>query len=133
MKLLYQHKTGLEPADAVIYLRPINAVATIPAIEALRAASASVERNSLPCGLVTITLGSRMPPNIIAVSTPDHDICLRTKQEPPYPQERPNFWLQADFLPCPVCSAPVVWYEAGYVPGYRVCTKKPHHHLRVAK
>ena len=35
----------------------------------------------------------------------------------------PDYWGAVTDIPCPVdgCSGTVVWYEAGYVPGYRVC------------
>lgn len=34
-----------------------------------------------------------------------------------------DFWVSVTDIPCPVpgCANTVVWYEAGYVPGYRVC------------
>jgi hypothetical protein len=34
-----------------------------------------------------------------------------------------DFWVSVTDVPCPVagCRNTVVWYEAGYVPGYRVC------------
>ena len=50
------------------------------------------------------------------------------ESEERYPQEFPDYWETVNFTPCPVCQAPIVWYEAEYVPGYRVCTKAPHHH-----
>lgn len=35
-------------------------------------------------------------------------------------------WDALQDLPCPVsgCDQTVIWYEAGYVPGYRVCVKR---------
>ncbi len=34
-----------------------------------------------------------------------------------------DWWEAVTGVPCPVegCEQTVVWYEAGYVPGYRVC------------
>lgn len=34
-----------------------------------------------------------------------------------------DYWAAVTDVPCPVggCKHTVVWYEAGYVPGYRVC------------
>ncbi len=34
-----------------------------------------------------------------------------------------HYWPAVADVPCPVdgCSQAIVWYEAGYVPGYRVC------------
>ena len=61
---------------------------------------------------------------------------LRISDEPPYPGE----WMQrgaiawyehGEWVPCPTCRAPLVWYEAGYVPGYRICTRAPHHHVQL--
>lgn len=38
-------------------------------------------------------------------------------------------WQNITDVPCPRpgCEGVVVWYEAGYVPGYRVCTHCRHH------
>lgn len=35
-------------------------------------------------------------------------------------------WEAVTGVPCPVrgCKQTVVWYEAGYVPGYRVCMRE---------
>ena len=35
----------------------------------------------------------------------------------------PDYWAAVSDVPCPVegCDQTVVWYEAGYVPGHRVC------------
>lgn len=37
----------------------------------------------------------------------------------------PGYWPAVTDVPCPVegCDQTVVWYEAGYVPGYRVCMR----------
>ena len=37
--------------------------------------------------------------------------------------EIPDYWAAVTDVPCPVkdCGQTVLWYEAGYVPGYRVC------------
>ena len=34
-----------------------------------------------------------------------------------------DYWLSVTDVPCPVpgCNQTIVWYEAGWVPGYRVC------------
>ncbi len=34
-----------------------------------------------------------------------------------------DYWAAVTDVPCPVegCDHTVLWYEAGYVPGYRVC------------
>lgn len=121
--LFAEHSAGIAP---VVY----EARATIPVVEALQASGASVVPLQLPRIGYTITLGDKMPVGIVAVhlngSSPQ--IALRLDDEPEYPMEHPEYWSTVDFTPCPVCAAPVIWYEAGYVPGYRVCTRKPHHH-----
>lgn len=35
----------------------------------------------------------------------------------------PGYWPAVTDVACPVdgCDQTIVWYEAGYVPGYRVC------------
>ncbi len=43
-----------------------------------------------------------------------------------YPVEtksKHDYWTSVTDVPCPVpgCKQTVVWYEAGFVPGYRVC------------
>jgi len=39
------------------------------------------------------------------------------------PARPPDDWAAVTDVPCPVegCAQTVLWYEAGYVPGYRVC------------
>ena len=39
------------------------------------------------------------------------------------PARPPDYWAAVTNVPCPMvgCEQTVVWYEAGYVPGYRVC------------
>jgi len=127
VKLVSQKRRGLFPEhDGVGPIVFEQVRATIPVVELLRDAGATVE--SLPIGY-RITLGDTMPSGIVAVHLNDAPrIGLRLAVEPEYPQEFPDYWLQVDFTPCPVCGAPVIWYEAGYVPGYRVCAKKPYHH-----
>ena len=43
----------------------------------------------------------------------------RLYRMPPHP----DYWPAVTDVPCPVdgCVQTVVWYEAGYVPGWRVC------------
>lgn len=62
---------------------------------------------------------------------------LRLTSEPEYPQEWTDgagiAWHErGDWVPCPTrgCGAPLVWFEAGYVPGYRICTRG--HHAQLA-
>lgn len=41
------------------------------------------------------------------------------------PSKAPEYWDAVTDVPCPVpgCKNTIVWYEAGYVPGYRVCAE----------
>jgi hypothetical protein len=62
---------------------------------------------------------------------------LRLSDEPEYPGEwadaRGVAWHEhGQWVPCPLprCGRPLVWYEAGYVAGYRVCTAG--HHAQLA-
>jgi hypothetical protein len=129
MILIDQKKEGLfrEHPDIAQIVR--DARATIPVVEALRAAGSEVEPLPSPAMGYRITLGGTMPAGIVAVHLNESPwIGLRMTDEPEYPIEFPDYWAQVDWTPCPVCGAPVVWYEAGYVPGYRVCTRPPHHH-----
>lgn len=60
---------------------------------------------------------------------------LRLDSEPEYPGEWPEdsgavAWHErGQWVPCPVCGAALVWYEAGYVPGYRICLRQHHAQL----
>ena len=134
MKLVNQKRTGLLPEHHGIAPITREVRATIPVIEALRAAGATVDPISMAdMPVYRVTLGATMPAGIVAchVNGPPYvDTCLRLACEPEYPGEwdGQSYWQQVDFTPCPVCGAPVVWYEAGYVPGYRVCSQPPHHH-----
>lgn len=118
---------GLDGVAPIIY----EVRATIPALEALATAGAIIDPLGPPEYLVRITLGPRMPRGIVAALLPAGETGIRLAAEQPYPIEYPTLWEQAAWLPCPKCGAPVVWYEAGYVPGYRVCAGPGHHHSRV--
>jgi hypothetical protein len=130
VKLIDKKNQGLFPEHKGIGKIKYEARATIPVVEALQQAGAIVEPLRSPDGGYSITLGDTMPEDIIAVHLNHSDprIGLRLGSEDPYPQEHPDYWATVNFTPCPVCKAPVVWYEAGYVSGYRVCTQAPHHH-----
>lgn len=129
MKLVNQKKSGLFPEHDGVAPITHEVRATIPVVEALRAAGAKIERLTPPAYGYTVTLGDTMPRGIVAVHlNGSPGVGLRFANEPQYPTEHPDYWIQVDWTPCPVCGAPVVWYEAGYVPGYRVCSRPPHHH-----
>lgn len=128
VKLIDQKRTGLFAGHEEKGIGPLvyEARATIPVVETLQAAGATVE--PLAVGY-RITLGDTMPAGIVAVHlNGEITLGLRMSNEPEYPQEFADYWAQVAWTPCPVCGSPVVWYESGYVPGYRVCAKPPHHH-----
>lgn len=62
---------------------------------------------------------------------------VRLANEPHYPGEWAKsgvpWWELGEWVPCPACGAALVWYEAGYVPGYRVCAGRLHHHAQLAE
>ena len=129
MNLIDQDRTGLFPEHDGIAPIVATARATIPVVEALRAAGAKAEPLAAPAIGYQITLGDTMPRGIVAAHHNDAPhVVLRMDNEPEYPGEHADYWVQVDWTPCPVCGAPVIWYEAGYVPGYRVCSRPPHHH-----
>lgn len=132
MKLKYQRRTGLFPEHAGVQPTTHTRVRlTIPAREALERAGAHITAVSSEPRLYTVTLGATVPAGIIATRIiGTNHLGLRMQDEPEYPGEIGEaYWEQLDFTPCPQCGAPLVWYEAGYVPGYRVCARKPHHHV----
>ena len=111
---------------------------TIPAREALAALGDLVEVDAVrDVGTVLwrVTL-SRPPPSIVLglVPTPAAaDWCLRLDVEPEWPGEvAPAWWETGAWVPCPHrgCGRALVWYEAGRVPGWRLCTAG--HHARLS-
>lgn len=104
---------------------------TIPAREALERVSTvhddAYYYQQPPVGVVAV-----LAPVIEAgAPTSGYMTAFRCVDEPPFPGEQPNpdMWVEVDLTPCPKCGAALVWYEAGYVPGYRVCAGKSHHHF----
>lgn len=131
MRAVYQGRTGLLPPSTGI--APIvyeDLRMTIPVRELLMRHGATVVQVVEDW---MVTLGSRMPEGILAVQTiGEWRIALRLGSEPHWPMEVEAGWdVRACWLPCPKCGAPLVWCEAGYVPGYRVCAKAPYHHVLV--
>ena len=64
---------------------------------------------------------------------------LRLDVEPEYPGEWSAksgavAWHEhGQWVPCPSCGASLLWHEAGYVPGYRLCTRPSGgHHVQLA-
>lgn len=133
IKLLFQNRSGLLPEHDGIAPVVYEVRATIPVVEDLHAAGAIVEPLPPPMIGYRIVLSDTMPDNIVAVHVNSYgaipQLGLRLRNEPEYPQEFQSYWDQLDFTPCPICKAPVVWYEAAFVSGYRICSKPPYHHL----
>lgn len=121
--------------------RDENVRLTIPAREALERAGATVTlAPALQPGApqtYTIEHGATMPRGLVGCITQGDGwygmTSVRLVVEPAYPNEYASVWVRADYLPCPECGAPLVWYEAGYVPGYRVCVQRPHHHSLIVQ
>lgn len=65
----------------------------------------------------------------------ERGVGLRLADELPFEDEFEDTpgdaWLAATVAACPRCGAAIVWYEAGYAPGYRVCCGRARHHCRV--
>jgi hypothetical protein len=110
---------------------------TIPAREALEAAGAQI----VPAGatdhgaqLWDLTLGDQQPAGLVAEHLRAGVFGIRMVDEPEYPDRAiQDYWTTLDLQPCPICTAPIVWWEAGYVPGHRICTGPEHHHLMPEK
>jgi hypothetical protein len=133
MKMKYQGRDGLFPEHAEVqFIMPTleRVRLTIPAREELERVGATIIQTETNPPLFSVTLDEIAPNGIVAtrIGNTDH-LGLRLEIEPEYPMEIGHaYWEQVSLTPCPVCGACLIWYEAGYVPGYRVCVRKPHHH-----
>lgn len=133
MRLEYQHRDG---AQGIPRTNKIECRLTIPAREALQRAGSSVEITDRLSDIGAPVYLVRLDPDLIA---PDHihacrvigdsELCLRMDDEPEYPGEIEDYWGSLLFRRCPECGHPLAWYEAGNVPGYRVCTGEARHHV----
>lgn len=110
---------------------------TIPARELL----SQLENAVVPDGdRWSVTLTGQLPANGVLIlalvgNGANQHRALRLVDEPPFPQEWANgagiAWHEwGDWVRCPRCGRALVWYEAGYVPGYRICTRGHHAILR---
>ncbi len=104
--------------------------ATIPARELLQDYGNHVRAVD---GGSTVNVTLIRPPNepMLVVCMTIYDcldiVSLRTETEPPFPRELTADWASVGaFVPCPECGAALVWFEAGYVPGYRICLRGHH-------
>jgi hypothetical protein len=97
---------------------------TVPAHEALVRAGNTVREAGYDGAFLRHTVILRRPPpglvHVRICGTSDE--ALRLDIEPEYPSEVPGAWYeQGQWTPCPTCGFALVWYEAGYVPGWRIC------------
>ena len=133
----FQDRTGLRPDEMPLEPQAFTGVCLTPAAqEALSAAGARLLPESDPRGPIsthTVLLGVSVPEGLVATRFAQSDgLGIRMKDDAPFDDEIGHaYWEQAHFLPCPECGAPLVWYEAGFVPGYRVCARFPYHHVLI--
>lgn len=111
---------------------------TIPARELLQQGGNIVELDpdETRHRAYTVTLAGRVPAPRLGLTLVlvgrghEQHYALRLASEPPYPDEWPAgavpWYLRGEWVPCPRCGGALVWYEAGYVPGYRLCTRGHH-------
>jgi hypothetical protein len=144
-KAVFQNCSGLLPGHD--FLQPTTHVChlTVPVAVALLSQEAELReagtgqkltvfdftpgKLTLPVVRIVLRHDRVVPGGILScnVSFEPHR-ALRMENEQEYPDEHIEYWGTADFLPCPECGKPLCWYEAGFVPGYRVCTGREHHH-----
>jgi hypothetical protein len=129
--------------------RPIIAAApvyerlrlTIPAREALlRCEGNAIERDGetpIGCATYSVTLSTPPRPPLVECLIGQRDEQhrgLRCADEPAYPGEWPESVIawheRGQWVGCPKCGGALIWYEAGYVPGYRLCTAG--HHVQLS-
>jgi hypothetical protein len=129
---------------------------TIPAREALEHAGNEIRfAAGGPASAEPATLDPALPPSVQRIGVTLYDvtlnapppglvICLigqgdeqhrglRLSDEPAYPGEWRDAGIawheRGEWVPCPRCGGALVWYEAGYVPGYRLCVRGHHAQL----
>lgn len=96
-------------------------------------------RRGHPYQVWRVTLSGRVPDDLVLCLIghgKDQHRGLRLIDEPEYPGEWTDGGIawheRGAWVPCPQCRSPLVWYEAGYVPGYRVCAGPRHHHAQLS-
>lgn len=118
---------------------------TIPVREALEAHHNMVNRIAGSDDWWSVRLSGIVPKGIVeclidnnrTLATHQQYRGLRLINEPKYPgewaEEAIAWWERGAWVPCPVrrCGRALVWYEVGYVPGYRVCTRG--HHVQLSQ
>lgn len=102
---------------------------TIPAREALAAAGNRVDPGGADAygrerWIVTLV---RPPASLVLVLIghgAEQHRGLRTDDEQAYPGEWTDgitWWERGGWIPCPDCGHALLWCEAGFVPGWRIC------------
>lgn len=134
-------KTGLSREYATIAAPAYGPLRlTIPAREALDRNGNHVERvaGEFVGPMYRVTLAGDIPAGVVLCLIgygSDQHRGLRLDDEPEYPGEWRDGGLswaeRGSWVPCPQCGAALVSHEAGYVPGYRVCARAPHHHAQL--
>lgn len=97
---------------------------TIPAREALERAGNAIDRPPSVAGLPVVTVRSPPPGLIVVIADVlgEQSTAVRTAEEPAWPREFEAGWaLRGQWVPCPTCGAALLWCEAGFVPGWRIC------------
>ena len=123
-------RTGLPDALAeefhAIIVRQIRM--TRLAKEALQEAGATVALISSDPEVYCVTI-QIIPPGIVPNADELGRVALRMEHEPDWPfPDFVSWWDRIAWQPCPECGHALAWYEAGYVPGYRICCGPDHHH-----
>ncbi len=65
----------------------------------------------------------RPPAGLVVVAiSGSSELGVRLEDEPEYPGECPAaWWSLGAWVGCPACGFALLWCEAGFVPGWRVC------------
>jgi hypothetical protein len=131
VKVKYRNRKGLcsfsDPAKILGRFPHLSVTLTDQAKEKLEQASVKVD----DVNYLFVT----PPEGLVVVKAPVkgggyYEHAARLASEPPWEGERDgDYWLQGALTPCPKCGAALVWYEYGFVPGYRVCAGPKHHHV----
>jgi hypothetical protein len=139
MKMTYVGRTGniFPHPDEPVSIKNNHILMTPLVKSVLEEAGAEITLEPDPWpgreGECQVIMGTVMPEGLIAVGLPTiGGSMLRMASEPPLPDEIiDKGYFPLDWTPCPECGAPLMWAEAGYVPGYRICSQPPHHHVMV--
>ena len=83
-----------------------------------------IDRPPSAAGIPIVTLRTP-PPGLVIVAVDvmgERSLGARTIEDGPWPREFPAAWWDVGaWVPCPTCGAALLWCEAGFVPGWRIC------------